>query len=142
MPDYIHPCVSIPPKSSVAYPLGPLKEEGAVRIHRESLHERRMAGLRSWAAGYGVSTVGLDEACVRRSIREQEELEHRPGELHLEQPLRPRRGLPDTKPPTGATKRRWPPRGGLPNTTAFGRGWLLYNSLLIILQSSIMHVSF
>src|SRR5208337_2708378 len=32
--------------------------------------------------------------------------------------------LPAT-PPTGATSRRRPPRGGLPNTTAYGRGWLL-----------------
>ena len=39
--------------------------------------------------------------------------------------MKPRRGLPDTKPPTGATKRRWPPRGGLPNTTAYGRRSLL-----------------
>src|SRR5208337_4080736 len=32
--------------------------------------------------------------------------------------------LPAT-PPTGATSRRRPTRGGLPNTTAYGRGWLL-----------------
>ena len=27
-----------------------------------------------------------------------------------------------SSPPTGATSRRWPPRGGLPHTTASGRG--------------------
>jgi hypothetical protein len=36
------------------------------------------------AAGYCVSTVGLDEARGRQYIREQEELERRQGELDLE----------------------------------------------------------
>ena len=43
-----------------------------------------MTGLHCWAAGSGVSTVGLDEARVRQYIREQEELERRQGELDLE----------------------------------------------------------
>ena len=43
-----------------------------------------MTGLHFWAAGYCVSTVGLDEARVRQYIREQEELENRQGELGLE----------------------------------------------------------
>ncbi len=37
-----------------------------------------------WAAGYCVSTVDLDEARVRKYIREQQELEGRQGELDLE----------------------------------------------------------
>ena len=40
-----------------------------------------MTGLHFWAAGYCVSTVGLDEAQVRQYIREQEEIEQRQGEL-------------------------------------------------------------
>ena len=43
-----------------------------------------MTGLHFWAAGYCVSTVGLDETRVRQYIREQEELERRQGELDLE----------------------------------------------------------
>jgi putative transposase len=43
-----------------------------------------MTGSHSWAAGYCVSTVGLDEAGVRQYIREQEERENRQGELNLE----------------------------------------------------------
>jgi len=125
MPDPIHRCLSIPPKSSVAFPIGFLNGKSAVRIHRELVHERRMRGLPFGAAGSGVSTVGLDEARVRQSIREQEEWERRQGELDLEEPVRPRQGLPETKPPTGATTRRRPPRGGLLNTTASGRGFLL-----------------
>jgi putative transposase len=84
MPDRVHLCLSIPPKYSVAYPIGFLKGKSAVRIHRELLHERRMTGLHFWAAGYCVSTVGLNEARVRQSIREQDELENRQSELNLE----------------------------------------------------------
>jgi putative transposase len=84
MPDHIHLCLSIPPKYSVAYAIGLLEGKSAVRIHRELLHERRMTGLHFWAAGYCVSTVGLDEARVRQYIREQEQLESRQGELDFE----------------------------------------------------------
>jgi len=84
MPDHVHLCLSIPPKYSVAFTIGFLKGKSAVRIHRELLHERRMTGLHFWAAGYCVSTVGLDETRVRQYIREQEELERRQGELDLE----------------------------------------------------------
>ena len=84
MPDHIHLCLSIPPKYSVAHAVGFLKGKSAVRIHRELLHERRLTGLHFWAAGYCVSTVGLDEARVRQYIREQEELERRQGEFDFE----------------------------------------------------------
>ena len=86
MPDHIHLCLSVPPKYSVAFVLGFLKGKSAVRIHRELLHERRMSGLSFWAPGYGVSTVGLDEARVRQDLREPEEWKNRPGELDLESP--------------------------------------------------------
>ena len=84
MPDHVHLCLSIPPKYSVAHAIGFLKGKSAVRIHRELLHERRMSGLHFWAVGYCVSTVGLDEAGVRKYIREQEELERRQGEFDFE----------------------------------------------------------
>ena len=66
MPDPIHLCLSVPPKSGVAFVLGFLKGKSAVRIHRQLLQERRMSGLSFWAPGYGVSTVGLEEARVRQ----------------------------------------------------------------------------
>ena len=84
MPDHVHLCLSIPPKYSVAFAIGFLKGKSAVRIRRELLHERRMSGLHFWATGSCVSTVGLDEAGVRKSIREQEELERRQGEFDFE----------------------------------------------------------
>jgi putative transposase len=84
MPDHVHLCLSIPPKYSVANTIGFLEGKSAVRIHRERLHERRITGLYFWAAGYGVSTVGLDEARVRQYIREQDEQDRRQGELNFE----------------------------------------------------------
>jgi putative transposase len=84
MPDHVHLCLSIPPKYGVAPTIGFLKGKSAVRIHRELLHERRRSGLHFWAAGYCVSTVGLDEARVRQDLREQEEQERRQGEFDFE----------------------------------------------------------
>ncbi len=72
MLDCIHLCLNNPPKYSVSYIVGFIKGKNAVRIHRELLHERRMAGLHLWAAGYLVSTVGRNVASVRRYIRERE----------------------------------------------------------------------
>lgn len=71
--DHVHLCLSIPPKYSVADVVGFLKGKSAVRIHRELLGERKMTGLHFWARGYCVSTIGFDEAAVRRYIREQEQ---------------------------------------------------------------------
>ena len=84
LPDHIHLCLSIPPKYSVAHTIGFLKGKSAVRIPRELLQERRMTGLHSWATGYGVSTVGLDEARVRQSLREPDQRDRRQGELNLD----------------------------------------------------------
>lgn len=73
LPDHVHLCLSIPPKYSVSHTVGFLNGKSAIRIHRELLGERRMTGLHFWAKGYCVSSVGYDEAAVRRYIREQEE---------------------------------------------------------------------
>ncbi len=81
MSDDVHLCMSIPPKYSVAYSIGFLKGKSAMRIHRELLHERRMARLHFWATGYWVSTVGRDEAAVRHYIREQEARDRQQGML-------------------------------------------------------------
>ena len=43
-----------------------------------------MTGLHFWAAGYWVSTVGLDETRVRQYIRQQDEQDRRQGELKFE----------------------------------------------------------
>jgi putative transposase len=78
MAEHVHPCLSIPPKYSVAHTVGSLKGNSAVRIHWDLLREQRMTGLHFWAVGYCVSTVGLDEQRIRQYIHEQEKLE--PGQ--------------------------------------------------------------
>jgi len=82
-PDHVHMVLKIPPKYSVAFVIGFLKGKSAVRIHREVLKERRVVGLHFWSRGYCVSTVGLDEATVRKYVREQEASEKEQIELGM-----------------------------------------------------------
>ena len=50
-----------------------MKEKSAIRIHRKAGH-KKMTGMH-WSRGYCLSTVGLDEATIRKYIREQERME-------------------------------------------------------------------
>jgi putative transposase len=68
----------------VAFAIGFIKGKSAVRIHRQILGHKEVTGLHFWARGYRVSTVGLNEETIRKSIREQEALEKRQGELELD----------------------------------------------------------
>ena len=45
MPDYIHLCLSIPPKYSVSHTIGFLKGKSAIKIHRDLMKHKRMTGL-------------------------------------------------------------------------------------------------
>jgi len=75
-PDHIHMLVSIPPRYSVAMTMGFLKGKSAVRIHRELMRTHgTLSGRSFWSRGYCVSTVGLDEAMIRKYIQEQEKHE-------------------------------------------------------------------
>jgi len=70
------------------YPLlnayvGFLKGKSVVRIHREIMGQKQVRGLHFWARGYCVSTVGLDEATIRKYIREQDDFEKQQLELDL-----------------------------------------------------------
>lgn len=66
MPDHIHMLVSISPKLSVSSFMGYLKGKSALRIFDK--HGNR----HFWAEGYYVSTVGLNEATIKKYIQEQE----------------------------------------------------------------------
>ena len=71
--DHIHLLLSVPPKYSIAMTLGYLKGKSAVRMHRELFKTKgTLFGRSFWARGYCVSTVGLDEAGIRKYIQEQE----------------------------------------------------------------------
>ena len=73
MLDHVHMLLSVPPRYSLAMTVGYLKGKSAVRIHRGLLKAKgTLFGRSFWARGYCVSTVGLDEAAIRKYIREQE----------------------------------------------------------------------
>ncbi|TAN35175.1 MAG: IS200/IS605 family transposase [Candidatus Methanoperedens sp.] len=71
--DHIHILVSIPPKYSVATIAGYLKGKSAMIVFEKySSLKKNFKGHSFWARGYYVSTVGLDEAKVRKYIQDQE----------------------------------------------------------------------
>jgi len=73
MPDHVHMLVSIPPKYSVANFMGYLKGKSALMIFDQHANLKYKFGNRHfWAEGYYVSTVGLNEATIKKYIQEQE----------------------------------------------------------------------
>jgi len=84
MSDHIHMCLSVPPKFSIAFIIGFLKGKSAIRIHREIMKVKRVTGLHFWSRGYCVSTVGLDEATIRKYIRDQDQLEKQQQDIDFE----------------------------------------------------------
>ena len=82
--DHVHMLLSIPPKYAVAQVVGYLKGKSAIHIARTyGGRERNFVGEHFWARGYWVSTVGRNEAEVRRYIREQEAEDRRLEQLEL-----------------------------------------------------------
>jgi REP-associated tyrosine transposase len=82
--DHVHMVLSIPPKYAVAQVVGYLKGKSAMHIARTyGGRERNFVGEHFWARGYWVSTVGRNEAEVRRYIREQEAEDKRLEQLKL-----------------------------------------------------------
>lgn len=73
LPDHVHMLISIPPKYSVSQVVGYIKGKSAIylaRVYGEK--KRNFVGQHFWARGYFVSTVGRDEAVIRRYIQHQE----------------------------------------------------------------------
>lgn len=73
MPDHVHLLVSISPKLSVASFMGYLKGKSALMMFDQHANLKYKFGNRHfWSVGYYVSTVGLNEATIRKYIRDQE----------------------------------------------------------------------
>ena len=73
MPDHVHLLVEIPPRISVSSFMGYLKGKSSLMIFEKNPNLKYKFGNRNfWATGYYVSTVGLNEAIIRKYIREQE----------------------------------------------------------------------
>ena len=84
MPDHVHMLISVPPKYSVAQVMGYIKGKSAIHIARVYAGRRRnFVGQNFWARGYWVSTVGKDEAAVRRYIQDQEKEDKRLEQMSL-----------------------------------------------------------
>ena len=71
--DHVHMCVAIPPKYAVSTMVGYLKGKSAmIMFEKYSRLKRNFKGHSFWARGYYVNTVGLDEAKVRKYIKDQD----------------------------------------------------------------------
>lgn len=72
MPDHVHLLLSIPPKYSVSSIMGYLKGKSSLMIFERHANLKYQFGNRHfWSIGYYVSTVGLNEATIRKYIQDQ-----------------------------------------------------------------------
>ena len=71
--DHVHLSVAIPPKLSVSNFMGYLKGKSALMIFDRHANLKYKFGNRHfWSEGYYVSTVGLNEATIKKYIQDQE----------------------------------------------------------------------
>jgi putative transposase len=93
MVDPIHMLVSIPPKISVSSFMGYLKGKSALMIFDKHANLKYKFGNRHfWAEGYYVSTVGLNEATIKKYIEEQEKQDIAMDKLSVKEYEDPFRG--------------------------------------------------
>ena len=84
MPDHIHMLVSIPPKISVSSFMWYLKGKSSLLMFDGHANLKYKYGNRRfWTEGYYVSTVSLNEATIRKYIREQENVDIAQDKLSL-----------------------------------------------------------
>ena len=73
MSDHVHILVSIPPKMSVSSFMGYLKGKSTLMMFDRHANLKYKFGNRHfWSEGYYVSTVGLNEAVIKKYIQDQE----------------------------------------------------------------------
>lgn len=76
MIDHVHLLLEILPKYSVSQVMGYLKGKSALDIFDKHANLKYKYGNRHfWAEGYYVSTVGINEATVKKYIQEQEKMD-------------------------------------------------------------------
>ena len=72
-PDHVHMLVEILPSISVSYFVGYLKGKSTLMIFERHANLKYKFGNRHfWSEGYYVSTVGLNEATIKKYIQDQE----------------------------------------------------------------------
>ena len=73
MGDHVHLLLMIPPKMSVSNFMGYLKGKSTMMLFERHANLKYKLGNRNfWATGYYVSTVGLNEATIRKYIQDKE----------------------------------------------------------------------
>ena len=83
-PDHVHMLIEIPPKHAVSTIVGYIKGKSAIAIARTYLGKKQnFNGQNFWARGYYVSTVGRDEASIKKYIHEQEKEDRRQDQLEM-----------------------------------------------------------
>ena len=94
MADHVHLLLSIPPKQNISSFMGYLKGKSSMMIFKEHGNLRYKFGNSNfWATGYYVSTVGLNEATIRKYIREQEKEDVLEDKLTKREYTNPFKGL-------------------------------------------------
>ena len=89
-PDHIHMLVSIPPKISVSSFMGYLKGKSALMIFDRHANLKYKFGNRHfWSEGYYVSTVGLNEATIKKYIQDQEKYDIMQDKLSVKEYVDP-----------------------------------------------------
>jgi len=82
--DHVHLVISVPPKYAISSVLGFLKGKSAIQVFdRFPQLRQRYWGRHFWARGYCVSTVGLDEAEIKRYVRWQLEKDRKQEQLKM-----------------------------------------------------------
>ena len=72
--DYVHLCISIPPKMSVSSFMGYLKGKSTLMIYDRHPELQNKWNKAFWARGYYVATIGnLTEEAIKKYIAEQSE---------------------------------------------------------------------
>jgi putative transposase len=83
-PDHVHMMIAIPPKYAVSQVIGFIKGKSAIHLARVyGERKQNFVGQHFWARGFGVSTVGREEAVIREYIRKQEQEDKRLDQLNL-----------------------------------------------------------
>jgi len=74
--DHVHMLIQIPPKYAVSSIVGYIKGKSAIAVARQfGGKKRNFNGEKLWARGYAVSTVGFEEAQIKKYIKNQEQLD-------------------------------------------------------------------
>lgn len=100
MPDHVHMLLSIPPKIAISTFVGYLKGKSALQMFDKHANLKYKFGNRHfWAEGYYVSTIGLNEATVKKYIAEQEKQDIALDKLSVKEYENPFKGNKQSKRP-------------------------------------------